>query len=163
MQAHQLRKELIKIVILLILFIFLVWTYPVFSQVNVSWNESERAIGYKLHWGTSSRVYNDNVTVYDTEVQIPLSKFERERTYFFTVTAFNDSAESDFGEEVSFFIITGIEEVVLDFKDCNKIKTYNIRGQEVKSDRLYLPSGFYIRRCFVWGEMIWTKSEILIK
>ncbi len=157
------KKDVIEIIIYLILFIFLLWAYPALAQVNASWEPSERATGYKLYFGTSSRDYVDYVTVYDTQVQIPLARFERERIYFFTLTAFNNYGESGFGNEVSLFIITGIEEVVLDFKDCNKIKTYNIRGQEVKSDRLYLPSGFYIRRCFVGGEMIWTKSEILIK
>ena len=147
-----------------ILIIILFSTIPVFSQtLGVAWDHSEGAIGYRLYWGIESRNYTDSKVINDTRVQVPLSWFKREETYFFTVTAFNDSAESGFGNEVSFFIITGIEEVVLDFKDCNKIKTYNIRGQEVKSDRLYLPSGFYIRRCFVGGEMIWTKSEILIK
>jgi hypothetical protein len=144
--------------------ILLFWIFPVFSQtLDATWNPSVGAKGYKLHWGTESRNYTDYKTTNDTQVQVPISKFERERTYFFTLTAFNDSAESGFGEEVSLFIPTGIEESVIDFKECDKIETFNILGDRVEFNRHRLPSGIYIHRCWLGNKVVGIKSEGLLK
>ncbi len=157
------KKDIIQIIIGIAICIFLLWAYPGFSQVTASWNKSEGATGYKLYFGTSSRDYIDHVTVYDTEVQIPLSRFERERTYFFTLTAFNSCCESGFGDEVSFFIVTGIDENIITFDECDEVKTYNVLGQEIKSDRTLRPSGWYVRRCFVGDIVVGVESEVLVK
>ena len=149
-----------------VLTIVLFWMSPVFSETVIAeWdaNTEPDLAGYNIYYGTESGNYDQSIDV-GNNISWIIDNFVVSAIYYFTVTAYDSSGnESDFGEEVSFFVITGIGEVVLDFKDCDEVKTYNVLGQSVKSDRSQLPSGFYVRRCFVRGKIIWTKSEILVK
>lgn len=155
-----------------IIFILL-WALPAFSQtLEVTWNPSEGADGYKFYWGMESRNYTDLRTTPNTQIQIPLSWFKREKTYFFavTATAFN-FYESEFSNEVSFFLTTGIEENIINFKECAKVKVFNIRGQKLgeynsmeEINWSVFSSGTYIQGCFDDdNNLLWAKKQGLLK
>ncbi len=137
---------------------------PAFSGVLASWDpnpESDLA-GYNIYFGTSSGNYDQSIDV-GNNVEWFTNNLVISAVYYFAVTAYDSSNnESPFSREAS-LLITGIAGGVDFIEECTEVRAYNIRGQEVGLDRSQLPSGFYIRRCFVGGKVAWTKSEVLVK
>lgn len=79
------------------------------AELNFSWlpiNTSDGTVGYKLHYGTSSRVYTNSVDVgspvpVDGFVSAAISQLAPDQPYFFTVTAYNAQGdESSYANEV---------------------------------------------------------------
>ena len=84
--------------------------------------------------------------------------------YYFAITAYDFAGnESDFSEQVSLFLPTGIKEISLNFDECDDVKSFNILGKRVEFDRAKLPTGTYLRVCFVNDEAMWVKKEGLLK
>lgn len=71
------------------------------AEVTLQWDRSDTALGYRLHYGTQSAVYDNTVDV-GGDNQFTVAELEEGRLYYFAVTAYNDTAESDFSEEVVF-------------------------------------------------------------
>jgi len=149
------KKDIIEIIVLIAIFIVLLWAFPAFSQIDVSWDASPEldVAGYKLYWGLESRVYNSFKETPITKIELPLSLFEREKTYFFAVTAFdNYGNESTFSEEVAFFVTTNVRNDFVDFTEFDRVEVFNILGQRIgeleKIGWSSLPSGSYIFRCW---------------
>jgi len=146
-----------------ILLIILFWVYSALAQVTASWDAVPEAEGYKIYWRIESGNYSDFETTYSEQIQIPMVRFERERTYFFAVTAFNQAGESEFSKEIPFFIPTGIKEIDLNLDECDEVKSFNILLQRVDFDRTKLPTGSYFHVCWVGGKVVGVKREGLLK
>jgi|SRR5215813_13161521 len=70
------------------------------GQLKLAWDGVANAIGYRLHYGTSSGNYSSSIDVQNnTSVTVPgLTDGAR---YFFAVRAYNDTTTSDLSNEVN--------------------------------------------------------------
>ena len=85
-------------------------TGPVYGQVILNWNSTDRATGYRIFYAenSSSPPYNpvDNgIPVSGSDVgdvtQVAVNQLEAGKTYYFAVTAYNSSGESDYSTRVA--------------------------------------------------------------
>lgn len=106
------------------------------AEVTLQWNSVVEADGYKLYWGTSSRLYDSDAMILagstarlngqvvtvteDTVVSSPLDvssdttamiAITESDTYYFAVTAYNNYGESGYSEEVSEPILGGTGDI----------------------------------------------------
>jgi hypothetical protein len=103
--STQLRPKpafLIKLLITLMV-IFLFCSNGVHAaQVHLEWSPSPSYLveGYRVHWGTSSKNYTQNI---DTGLvtHTYIYDLDEDTRYYFAVTAYSDDLESDFSNEVS--------------------------------------------------------------
>lgn len=83
------------------------------GDVNLTWDASATAAGYRMYVGTSSGVYGPPTETTNTNGSLPgLSDGCVE--HFTAVTAFNAAGESGFSSEVQFIprpIVTGVNEI----------------------------------------------------
>jgi len=93
--------------------------YP--SQTTLAWdpNQSSEFVGYRLHYGDSSRSYSATVDV-GNQITCTVADLARGLTYYFAVTAYQYGRESDFSNEVSQIIYEDGEDFALSGWDfCN--------------------------------------------
>lgn len=83
-----------------VVFLFLSMLSINAASVNLAWDPSEFADGYKVYWGTASRVYGPPMDVGNVTTAT-VTHLTNTYTYFFAVTAYNTFGESDFSSEVS--------------------------------------------------------------
>lgn len=75
------------------------------ATVYLTWDPVPTATGYKMYYGTASRVYNPAIDVGNiTNGGIPLNP----GTYFFAVAAYNKYGESDYSDELSNIIVNPV-------------------------------------------------------
>ena len=88
---------------------FILCTVPIISyaaQAKLVWDASVASVtGYKMHYGKSSGIYDNSVNV-GNFTSCTISGLQESTTYYFAVTAYNDIAESDYSEEVSYTVPT---------------------------------------------------------
>ena len=94
------KKILVGLMSFLVVMVFA--SYGKAATVHLVWDAVPTATGYKMYYGTASRVYNPAIDVGDlTSGEIILDP----GTYFFAVTAYNKYGESGYSEEVSNIVI----------------------------------------------------------
>jgi hypothetical protein len=74
------------------------------ETVTLAWdpNSETDLAGYRLYYGTTSRSYQNTIDV-GNATSTPVSDLQKGATYYFAVTAYNDSGiESDYSNEVSY-------------------------------------------------------------
>jgi hypothetical protein len=69
------------------------------ADITLQWDASTGASGYVLHYGNQSRAY-DRVIDVGQSVQHTISDLQDGKSYFFAVTAYCDTDESDYSAEV---------------------------------------------------------------
>jgi hypothetical protein len=99
-------KTLPKIITTGLLTFVIGWASLVQAAPNVTltWNRSpgSNVAGYRLYYGTTSKVYTQKVTVGNTTAT-SVSNLVGGKTYFFAVSAYNgNSAESGLSNEVTY-------------------------------------------------------------
>ena len=151
---------------LLIFFIILLWAFPAFSETVIAeWDANTELdlAGYNIYYGTESGNYDQRINV-GNNISWFVDNLIVSAIYYFAITAYDFSGnESNFSEQVSLFLPTGIKGIGLNFEECDEIKSYNILGERVEFDRTKLPTGTYLRVCFVNDEAMWVKKEGLLK
>lgn len=76
------------------------------ATIRVIWdaNQEPDLAGYKIYYGQQSRNYTTTVNP-GNATEVDISNLDRGTTYFFAVTAYDQSGnESDFSQEVSILI-----------------------------------------------------------
>ena len=76
------------------------------ATVTIAWDRSisDNAVGYKMHYGTSSKNYRYTVDVGDSTI-CSISGLTEGATYYFAATAYNDSlVESNYSQELIYTI-----------------------------------------------------------
>lgn len=76
---------------------------PTVGSATLQWSASSdtRVSGYRVHWGTASRVYSQSVDVGAAASRV-VSGLPSGRTYYFAVTAYDaNRAESAFSAEAT--------------------------------------------------------------
>ena len=101
-------------VILTFVFVLILQNHPGFTATLV-WdaNPETTVTGYKVHLGTKTRNYSSVKNV-GNSTQYNLNLLNRETEYYIAVTAYNNTSESDYSEEISYTVTDGI-----DFEDDN--------------------------------------------
>ena len=88
--------------LLLISLIFILNCQPTHAaEISLAWNSTDGATGYKLYYGFESSDYPFVVDV-GLSTQCTVSDLDLGRSYYFTVTAYNDYVESDFSWELGY-------------------------------------------------------------
>ena len=99
----------LRIIFVIIIFSLSSYQFSWAAQANFSWlpnDKSDGTVGYILHYGKSSRNYTESVDVgspapVNGRIYASVSTLEAEKTYFFTVTAYNaEGNESSYPNEV---------------------------------------------------------------
>jgi hypothetical protein len=88
-----------------LLFIFIIPFLASAATVNLAWdpcNEEDLA-GYKVYYGYDTRDYNNSINVGKTTT-FQVTGLEYDQTYYFAVTAYNTSLESDYSNEIGYTI-----------------------------------------------------------
>ena len=70
------------------------------AEVSFSWNDTEGATGYKLYYGIESRAYTFEVDL-GLGTQCTISDLDNGQGYYFAITAYNESEESEFSDELT--------------------------------------------------------------
>jgi len=82
--------------------LLLLWTVSwADASVNLTWNASSGATGYRLHYGQSHGVYDTSIDVGPSTTASLNGSLTVDATYFFAATAYNSAGESDYSNEVS--------------------------------------------------------------
>ncbi len=71
------------------------------AEVALSWDSCNGATGYKIYYGLESRNYSYVVDI-GLWTQCTVSDLDPDRIYYFAVTAYNESGESDFSWEIAY-------------------------------------------------------------
>jgi hypothetical protein len=111
--AFVMRYALLALMLLLAL--------PVMAgEVNISWNASEGATGYKVYTGEASGTYGIPVDVGNALSHSLLGLDNGCKVYFSAVTAYNIAGESDYSEEVAFIPRPIVLSIVENPTDANE-------------------------------------------
>ena len=70
------------------------------AEVSFAWNDTDGATGYKIYYGFESRIYPFVVDI-GLWTQCTISGLDNSRIYYFAVTAYNESEESEFSYELT--------------------------------------------------------------
>lgn len=100
------RRKAHTLVVVLTLVAALVcgWAITHAGEVNLSWNASTTATGYKIYSGTSSGNYSPNPADVGNVTSAPLTGLaDGCIKHYAAVTAYNAAGESGFSNEVSFY------------------------------------------------------------
>jgi hypothetical protein len=89
-----------RYLVLVALMAMSVWAGQPESSIRLAWDGTPGAIGYRVHYGTSTQTYT---TVVDTGLSTTASigGLTRNRRYYFAATAVYPDDESDFSNEVN--------------------------------------------------------------
>ena len=71
------------------------------AEVSFTWNSIEAATGYHIYYGFESRNYPFVVDI-GLWTQCTISDLDDGRIYYFAVTAYDESDESEFSEELTY-------------------------------------------------------------
>jgi hypothetical protein len=106
---HFNTSKILKILFL----IFILSTGNGFAaQVTLTWdtNSEQDTAGYKIYYGSAQGDYSDSVDIGNT-TQYTITNLEEDQTYYFTATAYDiSSKESDFSNEISYYVPVSISE-----------------------------------------------------
>lgn len=97
---HMVSKSLIPLVVLLAL---AQSCYGI--TITLAWDPSDGATGYKIYSGLESGVYQWSVDVGDVLIYTTSEIIAFGYTYYFAATAYDDTEESDYSNEVSLRIM----------------------------------------------------------
>ncbi|MGM0370551.1 MAG: cohesin domain-containing protein, partial [Bacillota bacterium] len=78
------------------------------NKVDLGWSSVENANGYKLKYGTNPEDYTEEIDL-GTETSYTVTELKSDKKYYFVVTSYNDSGES---ENSNVLDITTMSEVV---------------------------------------------------
>ena len=85
-----------------ILYLIPINTYA--AQLTIGWDASGGAVaGYTMHYGTKSGHYDYSIDV-GNSTSCTISGLQEGATYYFAVTAYNGSGESDYSDELVYTI-----------------------------------------------------------
>jgi len=90
---------LFTIITLLIILIFSSPNISLAGEVTFQWDPSNQATGYRLHYGIQSQSYDSIIDV-GLQQQYTVTGLNDDQRYYFAVTAYNVSGESNFSEEL---------------------------------------------------------------
>ncbi len=79
----------------------LIWQTAHAAEVSLAWEGSNGATGYKVYYGLESQNYPFIADI-GMSTQCTISALDFGKTYYFTVTAYNDYGESDPAREISY-------------------------------------------------------------
>ena len=110
---HTMKKDIIEIIIGIAICIFLLWTFPAFSETVIAeWDantESDLA-GYNIYYGTESGNYDQSINV-GNNISWFVDNLIVSAIYYFAITAYDFVGnESNFSDEASFLIMTEVDE-----------------------------------------------------
>jgi hypothetical protein len=86
--------------ILIILLMSLNFQSAYSAEISLTWNNTDGATGYKIYYGFESRNYTYVVDI-GPWTQCTISGLDNDRTYYFAVTAYHESDESEFSYELT--------------------------------------------------------------
>jgi hypothetical protein len=96
----QLFLKYLKLI--MITFVITLNSQPAHSaEVSFAWNSIEGATGYNIYYGFESRNYPFVVDI-GLWTQCTVSDLDDGRVYYFAVTAYNESDETEFSEELTY-------------------------------------------------------------
>ena len=70
------------------------------AEVSFEWDDTDGATGYKIYYGFESRNYPFMVDI-GLWTECTVSGLDNDRIYYFAVTAYNESEESEFSPELT--------------------------------------------------------------
>ena len=70
------------------------------AEVSFAWDDTDGATGYKIYYGFESRNYPFMVDI-GLWTECTVSGLDNDRIYYFAVTAYNESEESEFSPELT--------------------------------------------------------------
>jgi hypothetical protein len=70
------------------------------AEVSFAWNDTDGATGYNIYYGFESRNYSFMVDI-GLWTECTVSGLDNDRIYYFAVTAYNESEESEFSDELT--------------------------------------------------------------
>ena len=70
------------------------------AEVSFGWDDTAGATGYKIYYGFESWIYPFVVDI-GLSTQCTISDLDNGRIYYFAVTAYNESEESEFSYELT--------------------------------------------------------------
>lgn len=73
---------------------------PKLQTATVTWQQIANATGYKLFWGTRSKVYTYSQNV-GNQLNYRVGNLVGGTTYYFSAKSYNASQESGYGNEVA--------------------------------------------------------------
>lgn len=74
------------------------------ASLTLAWNPSPSPVaGYKVYYGTASHVYSHTITL-DNRTDCDIPDLANERTYYFTVSAYDEKTESALAEEIAYTV-----------------------------------------------------------
>lgn len=88
---------------ILVLLLLLLASASSAGAVVLGWNSSVGATGYFLYYGTSSRTYTTAVDA-GPALSASISGLTPSTTYYFGVTAYNETSESSYSNEVAYTV-----------------------------------------------------------
>ncbi len=95
-------------VVLVFIFVLILQNHPGFTA-TLAWdaNTETTVSGYKVYFGTKTRNYS-SVKDVGNNTQYNLNILNREKKYYLAVTAYNNTSESPYSEEISYTVTDGI-------------------------------------------------------
>jgi hypothetical protein len=105
------------------------------ASVSLAWNANQEAdlAGYRIHYGTTSKIYQYNVDV-GNFTSCTISKLEEGKTYYFAATAYDtQSNESDYSKEAAYTIpVTDTDGDGI--SDSDEINVYRTDPEKMDTD-----------------------------
>jgi len=101
--AQSVKTKFKQSFLKLIMTIFVIMLYSPSAhcaEVLLEWNETDGATGYKVYYGFESRIYSFVADI-GLWTQCTISDLDNGRIYYFAVTAYNESEESEFSYELT--------------------------------------------------------------
>ena len=95
---------------LVVIFLLLTLIFGQSANITIGWNPVQDVTGYKLFYGTESRVYENHISVSSTQITNnyvcgTISNLTFGTQYYFSVTATNFTYESDFSAELVYTLL----------------------------------------------------------
>ena len=70
------------------------------AEVSFAWDDTDGATGYNIYYGFESRNYSFMVDI-GLWTECTVSGLDNDQIYYFAVTAYNESEESEFSDELT--------------------------------------------------------------
>jgi hypothetical protein len=115
------------------------------AQVALAWdpNREEDLAGYRVYWGTESRVYPHSADVGD-QTDHTVSNLAEGRVYFFSVTAYDvNQHESDYSTELVYAVpVTDTDQDGI--SDADELQYYRTDPNNADTDGDTMPDGWEV-------------------